>query len=82
MVHKPEYDMDNELIWAQLQTVGSRLVNISSFYSLRNPKATDVWVGGDFNVTDTDCTTPAVKSYANKTSLCQQLFDVCTDHSL
>lgn len=74
--------MDNELIWAQLQTVGSRLVNISSFYSLRNPKATDVWVGGDFKVIDTDCTTPTVKSYANKTSLCQQLFDVCTDHSL
>ena len=32
LVHKPEFDMTNELVWAQLQITGSKAVYVGSLY--------------------------------------------------
>ena len=45
-------------------------------------KSANIWIGGDFNLSDVDWSTNSVPKYATKGTLCQNLLNVTAEYSL
>ena len=45
-------------------------------------KSANIWIGGDFNLSDVDWRTNSVPKYATKSTQCQKLLNITTEYSL
>ena len=45
-------------------------------------KSANIWIGGDFNLSDVDWSTNSVPKYATKGTLCQNLLNITAEYSL
>ena len=96
--HRCDLDSEGEIVWLQLDLVGSKPLLIGAYYrpqtttdieKLRDSinkidiqKHSEIWIGGDFNLSDVNWSDLVVKPGSKFSVLCQSLIDLTCDFGL
>ncbi|XP_072025433.1 uncharacterized protein [Amphiura filiformis] len=98
--HRCDLDTESEIVWLQVDLVGSKPLVIGAFYrpqttgaayldklresinKLDIQKHSNIWIGGDFNLSDINWPDLCVIAGGKFSGLCQSLIDIVSDFGL